>query len=98
MTQTSRPTAETLTEIRVTLLNSLLQCEISAVETYQRSLRRLRDQYGIDELYSIEEQHWGAANMLRARVHELGGVPVTSSGVWGAWPVAVEDTMRVVGG
>ena len=78
-------------------LNQLLECELSALETYQRAFKKLKEAAGIDELYAIEEEHWGSANLLRQRIRKLGASPVATSGVWGAWPLGVEGTSRVVG-
>lgn len=78
-------------------LNHLLECELSAVATYQRAVRKLVSAPGAEALLAIEREHWEAVGWLRDRVEALGGVPVATSGVWGAWPEAVEETARVVG-
>jgi demethoxyubiquinone hydroxylase (CLK1/Coq7/Cat5 family) len=65
-------------------LNSFLQGELSAVETYQRAIEKLdRSQYrGI--LENCWRSHVRRAELLEGEVRRLGGQPAQSSGPWGA--------------
>lgn len=89
---------ETPTEPRIAeLLNSLLECELSAIETYANAAKKLAQCRIVSELVRFGRDHEDAAEALRQQIRSLGGTPVESSGVWGKWPQGVEATSRVVG-
>lgn len=78
-------------------LNSLLQGELSAVETYQQALGKLGATKGGPELKRIHDEHRAAANTLRQHVHLQGGKPLQGSGAWGAFAKLVEGTAKLFG-
>jgi len=43
----------------------LLQCELTALETYQRCLDRFDDSASCAELHQLRDEHWDAAQLLR---------------------------------
>ena len=48
-------------------------------------------------LREIESEHDQAAQELRQRITQLGGLPSDSSGAWGAWAQTVQGTMNLFG-
>jgi len=85
----------------VSQLNSLLRGEISAAETYRNMLEKVKD--GQCEscgalLREIQAEHGRACQSIRDRIRELGGQASDSSGAWGAWAQAVQETMSLFGG
>jgi hypothetical protein len=55
-------------------LNSLLRCELAAVESYTQALGRLDGLPVQDELRRIRREHETAAVLLRDQIHNLGWV------------------------
>jgi hypothetical protein len=51
----------------------------------------------IDALRQIQEDHRHAAQVIRARIRQLGGEPADSSGAWGAWARFAMSAARVFG-
>jgi uncharacterized protein (TIGR02284 family) len=82
---------------RTATLNSLLQGELSAIETYQQALQKVGDDPSAAELRRVEYEHREAATALRQRVHEDGGRPEATSGAWGAWAKLVEGVSKLFG-
>lgn len=81
-------------------LNSLLRDEISAVETYQQALDKLRSEPEIAEtaqISSICEDHRDSANKLRERIIRNGGKPTEDSGAWGTWSKMVMGGAKLLG-
>jgi len=78
-------------------LNSLLRGEISAVETYQQALDKVRDESGKTDLSRIQAEHREAANLLRQQIQAFGGQPEQGSGAWGAFAKAVEGVAKAFG-
>lgn len=78
-------------------LNSLLRGEISAMETYQQALTKLRGTKGEPDLRRIHEEHCDAASTLREQVRNQGANPDATSGVWGAFAKTVEGAAKVFG-
>ena len=83
-------------------LNALLRGEISAAETYTMAISKVsqsdqsRDS-DVKLLREIQAEHGRAAQSLRARVRDLGGTAVDSSGAWGAWAKTVEAAASLFG-
>jgi uncharacterized protein (TIGR02284 family) len=81
-------------------LNSLLRGEISAAETYRMAIDKVA---GVESstdaglLREIQEEHGRAAQTVRDRIREMGGVASNSSGAWGAWAKTVQGTMNLFG-
>jgi uncharacterized protein (TIGR02284 family) len=69
-------------------LNKFLKDELSATETYQQALAKLRNDVALGEaenLIPIYEEHKEAVSNLQAQIRQLGGTPTEDSGAWGAW-------------
>lgn len=73
---------------RIQSINSLLQNELSAMETYRQTLNKFRKQTALGEmnfLMSSFEDHKAAACSLRGKIQHLGGTSAQDSGAWGTW-------------
>jgi demethoxyubiquinone hydroxylase (CLK1/Coq7/Cat5 family) len=81
-------------------IDSLLQNELSALETYQQALDTLskKTELGeLDFLMSIYDHHKEAALSLRDKIHQLGGVPSQNSGAWGACAKIIQASANLLG-
>jgi uncharacterized protein (TIGR02284 family) len=80
-------------------LNSFLRGELSAVQTYDQAIEKLRhDEPEItNELRACRESHRRRVDELTREVRRLGGVPATDAGVWGSFAKAVEGTAKLFG-
>jgi hypothetical protein len=81
-------------------IDSLLQNELSALETYQQALGTLgkkTESGGLDFLMSIYEEHKEAAFRLQDKIHQLGGVPAQNSGAWGACAKIIQASANWLG-
>lgn len=78
------------------IVRSLIQDELSAVETYRQALGAVPS--GAEaELRRLQEQHSLAAALLRGGDYLQGEPLPDSSGVWGAWKRAIEGTASLLG-
>jgi bacterioferritin (cytochrome b1) len=98
------PAVDTMGETRhdvVRDLNKLLRGELSATETYQQALNKIRDEYGRDarfqQLAQIQSDHEQAVGELRKLIQGMGGDPSDDSGPWGTWSNTVMGAARVLG-
>ncbi len=77
-------------------LNALLRGELAAVNAYQRALRSTAGRASADAVeirrFAVEHQRTVAA--LQGAVREMGGVPASEAGTWGAF-VLLRDTASV---
>lgn len=79
-------------------LNSFLRGEISAVETYDQAIDKLKTEPALAEsLRACRESHDRRVSALRNEIRRLGGEPADGSGVWGAFAKAVEGGAKVFG-
>jgi hypothetical protein len=81
-------------------LNKFLKDELSATETYQQALDKLREDTGLGEaedLMPIYENHKEAASSLQALISRLGGTPCEDSGAWGTWAKLVQGGANMLG-
>jgi uncharacterized protein (TIGR02284 family) len=79
-------------------LNSFLRGELSAVQTYDQALEKLRDEPRIaEELRACRESHKRRVDELTREVRRLGGEPSTDSGVWGSFAKLVEGGAKLPG-
>jgi uncharacterized protein (TIGR02284 family) len=85
------------TEQSVEQLNRLLRGELSAIETYEQALQRVKDLTTTDTLRRLAEDHRSAADILRQQVALCGGTPDQDSGAWGVWARTVEGTASMLG-
>ncbi len=77
--------------------NKILRGEISAIETYFLALEKFGGSPDMAPLREIMEDHKDSADALRHHITEMGGVPGTDSGAWGALAKAVEVTAALMG-
>jgi uncharacterized protein (TIGR02284 family) len=87
----------TVTLGRTDWLNRLVRGELSAIETYQQALDKMRDAPEATELQAIEADHRGAVRALKDQVLQHGGTPDDQSGAWGTWAKLVASTARIFG-
>lgn len=81
-------------------LNKFLKDELSATESYQQALDKLRDAVGLGEskdLMPINEAHQKAVSSLQALIHRLGGTPCENSGAWGTWAKIIQGGANLLG-
>ena len=81
-------------------LEKLLKNELSATETYQQVLDKLRVDVALSEaenLMPIFEDHKAAVSSLQALTIRLGGTPTEVSGVWGDWAKLMLDGANLLG-
>jgi Domain of unknown function (DUF2383) len=79
------------------ILNSLLQGQLAAVETYDQALIRFEDPHLLADLQLIREEHVQAEILLREKVLELGGEPVDFSGPWASCTAALAGETKATG-
>lgn len=84
-------------EQSVEQLNRLLRGELSAIETYEQALQKVKDTSATDTLRRLAEDHRSAADILRQQVTLCGGIPDQDSGAWGVWARTVEGTASMLG-
>lgn len=83
-------------EKRMTILNSLLRGELSAVETYDQAIRQLAAER-IPELAENRDCHAGRVDALRREITGLGGEAARSSGAWGGFTMLIEKGAALAG-
>lgn len=77
-------------------LNALLRGELSAVSAYQRALRSAEGRATVDaaEILRFAAEHQRTVAALQGAVREMGGVPASEAGTWGAF-VLLRDTATI---
>jgi hypothetical protein len=78
-------------------LNSLLQGELSAVETYNMALEKVKTPSTVTVLSACRGCHADRVARLTEMVTSLGTVPTTTSGPWGSFAKLVEAGAVVFG-
>lgn len=79
-------------------LNSFLRGELSAVETYDQAIEKLKDEPGLAAPLSVcRKSHERRAELLRSEVVRLGGKPARGSGAWGNFARLVEGGAKAFG-
>jgi uncharacterized protein (TIGR02284 family) len=78
-------------------LNSFLQGELSAVETYRQCIEKMDDPLITTQLRQLLQSHEVRAQKLSQKIRTLGGTPPTSSGVWGTFAKLVEGGAALFG-
>jgi len=81
-------------------LEKLLKNELSATETYQQVLDKLRADVALSEaenLMPIYEDHKAAVSSLQALTARFGGTPTEVSGAWGVWAKLMLDGASILG-
>ena len=74
-------------------LNFFLRAELSAVKAYQRALRSADHRKTVDaaEILRFAAGHQRTVAALQVTVWEMGGVPTSEAGTWGAF-AGLRDT------
>lgn len=78
-------------------LNSFLQDELAAVETYHQCIEKVDDARISSSLANLQQSHQTRADLLRRRIQEMGGTPEKSSGAWGVFSKMVEGSAKLFG-
>jgi demethoxyubiquinone hydroxylase (CLK1/Coq7/Cat5 family) len=81
-------------------LNSLLRGEMSARETYDQAIEKLRHSKRpdlVNTLSRIRSEHAKAVETLRTHVTTHGGEPSEGFGAWGTFATAVEGAAKLLG-
>ena len=84
----------------IELLNKFLKDELSAVETYQQALDKLKEDVELGKSVSLTPiyvDHQEAVSSLQALINRLDGTPAEDSGVWGAWAQIVIGGAELLG-
>jgi hypothetical protein len=77
-------------------LNTLLRGELAAVNAYQRALKSTEGGITVDamEIRRFAWEHQRTVAALQGAVREMGGVPASEAGTWGAFAL-LRDTASV---
>jgi hypothetical protein len=77
-------------------LNALLRGELAAVNAYQGALRSAEGRATVDaaEILHFASEHQRTVAALQVAVRDLGGVPASEAGTWGAFAL-LRDTAWV---
>ena len=77
-------------------LNALLRGELAAVNAYQSALRSGEGRAAVDaaEILRFAAEHQRTVAALQGAVREMGGVPASVAGTWGAFAL-LRDTASV---
>jgi hypothetical protein len=78
------------------LLNSLIQDELSAVETYQQALQKFSQSPAAPILRRFLQEHEETVMELKSEA-ATETEPATTSGAWGAWAKMVEGAAKMFG-
>jgi hypothetical protein len=78
-------------------LKSLLQGEMSAVETYEKALTKVNGAPEGAQLRQLYADHTQAVNVLRDLLIRYNGEMPSSSGMWGSFAKAVQATANLFG-
>lgn len=78
-------------------LKSLLQGEMSAVETYEKALSKVNGAPEATHLRQIWADHTQAVSVLRDLLIRYNGELPTSSGMWGTFANTVQATANLLG-
>jgi len=84
----------------VTHINQLLKDELSATETYQQALNKLKEDVSLgdaESLVPIYVDHKAAVSSLQTQIRQLGGTPSEDSGAWGTWAKIVLGGANLLG-
>lgn len=89
--------ATDFTTTAVDQLNSLLQGELSALETYRQVLEKVEDARVKQVLKGCHMSHSKRVDTIVEKIVALGGRPAENSGVWGAFAKMMEGGAKVFG-
>ena len=86
-----------LRNTEVDVLNSLLNGEISAVETYNHAIQQVKDTHLIPSLEDCRNSHAIRVEKLRNYIEELGFPANENAGLWGTVANLAEGTASMFG-
>ncbi|MFA6212649.1 MAG: DUF2383 domain-containing protein [Candidatus Obscuribacterales bacterium] len=89
--------ATNVTATAVDKMNSLLQGELSALETYRQALEKVEDTRAKEVLKECHMCHSKRVDTIVEKIVSLGGKPVENSGVWGSFAKLLEGGATVFG-
>ena len=78
-------------------LNRLLRGEISAVETYEQVIEKVKDSSELSRIMEIANDHREAVSTLTQHILDRGGQPEKDSGAWGSFVQTVTGSAKVLG-
>lgn len=84
-------------ELDIEQLNSFLQDEKAAVETYQQYIETVEAAVFAVGLGSLQQSHQKRVMLLAEKVRELGGTPNVDSGSWGGFAKLFENGAKLFG-
>lgn len=96
-TPTTLRTGEVKPMSTIEHLNEFMRGELASVETYHLALQALDFSEWAETLREIRDNHEVRVQILRERIRALGGDPVQSSGVWGAFGRAIQRSADLLG-
>jgi uncharacterized protein (TIGR02284 family) len=81
----------------INVCNSLLRGELSAVQTYDKAIAKFSGEPVVTELKRLCNEHSESVARLQHNVREMGGVPDTDSGTWGAFANTIQSAANLFG-
>jgi hypothetical protein len=81
----------------IAVCNSLLRGELSAIETYAKTITKFAQEPQIPSLEAIRDEHVNATLLLRENVRSMGGIPRSESGAWGVFAKGVQNAANLFG-
>ncbi len=78
-------------------MNELLRGELSAVETYQQVLEKVRGEPEGDQIQKILNDHMSAVATLQEHIRMFGDKPEETSGAWGAFAKTITASAKLFG-
>ena len=89
--------ATDVTTTAVDKMNSLLQGELSALETYRLALEKVEDSRAKDILMQCHMCHSRRVDAIVEKIVSLAGKPAENSGAWGSFAKLLEGGATVFG-
>jgi hypothetical protein len=83
----------------VSRLNTLLQCELSAVGIYNLAISRVGDEYA-EESFALSRlaiAHQTQSNLLKEAIHRRGGEVLAGGPDWAPYAKAIADSPTIFG-
>lgn len=84
-------------DLDIEQLNSFLQDEKAAVETYQQYIESVEAAVVAMGLGNLQQSHQKRVMLLAEKVRELGGNPNVGSGTWGGFAKLFENGAKLFG-
>jgi uncharacterized protein (TIGR02284 family) len=81
-------------------VEKLLKNELAAAETYHQALEKFEEEAQRNEVASLQpiyEEHTDAVSELQEKIQQMGGTPVSDSGIWGSWSETLMGGAKLIG-